>query len=92
MEFSVLRKLRFSVPENRVISTATEKQSRQTIRRFKLFFLENVTRPSFYSIDILSYFPIISQNASVYTLYFMTIEQNHKRDFDFSCEKYEGGS
>lgn len=91
MEFSVLRKLRFSVPENRVIST--EKQSRQTIRRFKLFFfLEHFTRPSFYSIDILSYFPIISQNASVYTLYFTTIEQNHKRDFDFSCEKYGGGS
>lgn len=91
MEFSVLRKLRFSVPENRVIST--EKQSRQTIRRFKLFFfLENVTSPSFYSIDILSYSQIINQNASVYTLYFTTIEQNHKRDFDFSCEKYGGGS
>lgn len=90
MEFSVLRKLRFSVPENRVIST--EKQSRQTIRRFKLFFLENVTSSSFYSIDILSYSQIINQNASVYTLYFTTIEQNHKRDFDFSCEKYGGGS
>lgn len=92
MEFSVLRKLRFSVPENRVIST--EKQSRQTIRRFKpfFFFLENVTSPSFYSIDILSYSQIINQNASVYTLYFTTIEQNHKRDFDFSCEKYGGGS
>lgn len=90
MEFSVLRKLRFSVPENRVIST--EKQSRQTIRRFKLFFLESVTSSSFYSIDILSYSQIINQNASVYTLYFTTIEQNHKRDFDFSCEKYEGGS
>lgn len=90
MEFSVLRKLRFSVPENRVIST--EKQSRQTIRRFKLFFLESVTSSSFYSIDILSYSQIINQNASVYTLYFTTIEQNHKRDFDFSCEKYGGGS
>lgn len=90
MEFSVLRKLRFSVPENRVIST--EKQSRQTIRRFKLFFLENVTSSSFYSIDILSYSQIINQNASVYTLYFTTIEQNHKRDFDFSCEKYGGSS
>lgn len=90
MEFSVLRKLRFSVPENRVIST--EKQSRQTIRRFKLFFLESVTSSSFYSIDILSYSQIINQNASVYTLYFTTIEQNHKRDFDFSCKKYGGGS
>lgn len=90
MEFSVLRKLRFSVPENRVIST--EKQSRQTIRRFKLFFLESVTSSSFYSIDILSYSQIINQNASVYTLYFTTIEQNHKRDFDFSCEKYGGKS
>lgn len=90
MEFSVLRKLRFSVPENRVIST--EKQSRQTIRRFKLFFLESVTSSSFYSIDILSYSQIINQNTSVYTLYFTTIEQNHKRDFDFSCEKYGGGS
>lgn len=86
MEFSVLRKLRFSVPENRVISI--EKQSRQTIRRFKSFFFFGKCYSSKFLFN--RYLKLFSNYKSkckrLYTLF------HDNRDFDFSCEKYGGGS